>query len=293
MTIQFLNSVLAIILSLMMFGLGLAVSMDDFRALKRIPKSVVPALIAQVFILPLLAVFIVFAFDLKGQIAFGFVLLAATPGGVTAAIFSQFCSGRIALNVTLTAINTAVAFLTVPLAVTAAAYVYLPASGVTNVELTTRLLQTMGLLLGPVAIGMAIKANIPSLAARLLPIMKTVSILGLSLLVVVAFYSEREKILTYLWILLPAICCLAALSLLLGYGIGHVFDLSAAEKRSTTFELGIHNSGLSIYITSQLIGGWEAAVPSASYTIVSYLFSGFCVFIFLKSESFNRMRLAS
>jgi bile acid:Na+ symporter, BASS family len=293
MDIQLSNSLLAIILSLMMFGLGLAVSMDDFRALKRIPKSIVPALVAQICILPLLAVCIVYVFDLKGQIAFGFVLLAATPGGVTAAIFSQFCAGRIALNVTLTAINTAVAFFTVPLAVAAAAYIYLPTSGTTSVELTSRLMQTMGLLLGPVAIGMILNANMPRFASRLLPIMKTVSLLGLSLLVIVAFYSEREKILTYLWILLPAICCLALISLLLGYGIGRLFELSAAEKRSTTFELGIHNSGLSIYITSQLIGGWEAAVPSASYTIVSYFFSGFCVLIFLKSEAFNRVRLAS
>jgi bile acid:Na+ symporter, BASS family len=293
MGIQLSNSVLPVILSLMMFGLGLAISMDDFRALKRIPKSVVPALIAQICILPFLAVCIVFAFDLNGQTAFGFVLLAATPGGVTAAIFSQFCSGRIALNVTLTAINTVVAFFTVPLAVAAAAYAYLPASGTANVALTGRLLQTMGLLLGPIAIGMILKANAPRLAARLLPVMKTVSILGLSLLVIVAFYSEREKILTYLWILLPAICCLAVISLLLGYGIGQFFELSMAERRSTTFELGIHNSGLSIYITSQLIGGWEAAVPSATYTIVSYLFSAIFVFLFLKFDSVNRMRLVS
>jgi predicted Na+-dependent transporter len=83
------------------------------------------------------------------------------------------------------------------------------------------------------------------------------------------------------------------ISLLLGYGIGQFFELTVAERRSTTFELGIHNSGLSIYITSQLIGGWEAAVPSATYTIVSYLFSAIFVFLFLKFDSINRMRLVS
>jgi bile acid:Na+ symporter, BASS family len=293
MSIQLSNSVLAVILCLMMFGLGLSTAFNDFRELRRAPKSIFPVLVAQIIFLPVLAVAVATLFGLQGQLAFGFVLLAATPGGVTAAVYSQFCGGRVALNVALTSINTAIAFFTVPLVVTVAAHFYLTQVSDTPVDLTWRLLQTMALLLAPMAMGMLVKAKAPALAARLLPSLRGISVLGLAILVVVAFYSQREKILSYFWVLLPAVCVLAAMSFLLGSAVAKAFRLSEADRRASTFELGIHNSGLSIYITSQVIGGWEAAVPSATYTIVSYILAALFIFVFFRAKSIVNVGPAS
>ena len=106
---------LPIALAIIMFGLGLSLTSGDFRRVARTPRAVAVALGLQVLVLPAVAFGLVKAFDLDPLLAVGVMLLAASPGGTTANLFSHLFRGDVALNVTLTAINSVLAAVSIPL----------------------------------------------------------------------------------------------------------------------------------------------------------------------------------
>ena len=106
---------LPIALAIIMFGLGLSLTVADFRRVVRTPKAVAVALVLQVVVLPLVAFGLVTVFDLDPLLAVGVMLLAASPGGTTANLFSHLFRGDVALNITLTAINSVLAAFSIPI----------------------------------------------------------------------------------------------------------------------------------------------------------------------------------
>src|SRR5688500_12078451 len=106
---------LPVALALVMFGLGLSLTVGDFARVGRSPKAVLIALALQLLVLPALCFGLVLAFDLPPLLAVGMMLLAASPGGTTANLFSHLFRGDVALNITLTAVNSLIAVVTLPL----------------------------------------------------------------------------------------------------------------------------------------------------------------------------------
>jgi BASS family bile acid:Na+ symporter len=119
---------LPVALAIIMFGLGLSLTAEDFRRVARSPRAVAVALVLQVLVLPVIAFGLVQAFDVEPLLAVGVMLLAASPGGTTANLFSHLFRGDVALNVTLTAINSVLAAVSIPL-ITNLAISYFDASG--------------------------------------------------------------------------------------------------------------------------------------------------------------------
>ena len=108
---------LPIALGIIMFGLGLSLTVADFTRVVRYPKATIVALGCQILVLPALCLGLVLLFDLEPTLAVGMMLLAAAPGGTTANLFSHLARGDVALNVTLTAINSVLAVVTLPIVV--------------------------------------------------------------------------------------------------------------------------------------------------------------------------------
>ena len=106
---------LPVALAIIMFGLGLDLTVADFKRVGRAPKAVAVALACQVVLLPAICFGLVVLFDLPALLGIGMMLLAASPGGTTANLFSHLFRGDVALNITLTAINTVTAVVTLPL----------------------------------------------------------------------------------------------------------------------------------------------------------------------------------
>ena len=100
---------LPLALGIIMFGLGLSLTPDDFRRVAKAPKAVAIALACQLVLLPLICFGLVKALDLPPLLAVGMMLLAASPGGTTANLFSHLFRGDVALNVSLTAVNSVIA----------------------------------------------------------------------------------------------------------------------------------------------------------------------------------------
>ncbi|MEI7029328.1 bile acid:sodium symporter family protein [Streptomyces pratensis] len=260
---------LPIALAIIMFGLGLSLTTDDFRRVTRSPKAVVVALVLQVLVLPLVAFGLVKIFDLDPLLAVGVMLLAASPGGTTANLFSHLFRGDVALNITLTAINSVLAAITIPI-ITNLAIDHFDAEGDLGLQLG-KVVQVIAIVLIPVAVGMAVRRRSADFAARA---DRPVRIFSIAVLVIVsagALLGERENLADYMQQvgLVTGIFCLASLTL--GYAGARLLRLDKPQAIASSMEVGIHNTTVALTIALSVLDSTEVAIPSAVYSVLMYV----------------------
>jgi BASS family bile acid:Na+ symporter len=260
---------LPIALAIIMFGLGLSLTVGDFKRVARTPRAVVVALVTQVLILPAIAFGLVKLFDLDPLLAVGMMLLAASPGGTTANLFSHLFHGDVALNVTLTAINSVIAAFTIPL-ITNLAIAHFDAQGELGLQFA-KVVQVVAIVLVPVAIGMAVRQRSEEFAARADKPVRIFSIVVLVIVAVGALLGERENLADYLEQvgLLTAIFCLASLTI--GYLAAKAMRLDERQAIACSMEIGIHNTTIALTIALSVLDSTEVAIPAAVYSIAMYV----------------------
>jgi BASS family bile acid:Na+ symporter len=260
---------LPIALAIIMFGLGLSLTTDDFRRVTRTPKAVVVALVLQVLVLPLVAFGLVKVFDLDPLLAVGVMLLAASPGGTTANLFSHLFRGDVALNITLTAINSVLAAITIPV-ITNLAIDHFDAQGDLGLQLG-KVVQVIAVVLIPVGIGMVVRRRSADFAARSDRPVRIFSIAVLVIVSVGALLGERENLADYTQQvgLVTGIFCLASLTL--GYAGARLLRLDKRQAIASSMEVGIHNTTVALTIALSVLDSTEVAIPSAVYSILMYV----------------------
>ncbi|HEX6872798.1 MAG TPA: bile acid:sodium symporter family protein [Micromonosporaceae bacterium] len=263
---------LPVALAIVMLGLGLGLTVNDFRRVLQFPKAAIVALLCQIVLLPGACFGIVVAFDLAPELAVGMMLLAASPGGTTANLYSHLFGGHVALNVTLTAINSVLAVVTLPIVVNLSAAHFLSEGASIGLQFD-KVLQVFAIVLIPVAIGMAVRARVPGVADRLGRPVKIVSVVVLVAVIAGAVVKEREHILGYFVAVGLAVLAFNLLSLIVGYGAPRLAGVDRAAATATGFEIGIHNSTLAITIalSPALLNSSEMAIPAAVYGIVMFI----------------------
>ncbi|MGY1619931.1 bile acid:sodium symporter family protein [Geodermatophilus sp. SYSU D00691] len=257
-------------LALVMLGLGLSLTLADFARVGRQPRAVVIALALQLLVLPLLCFGLVLLFDLPPLLAVGLLLLAASPGGTTANLFSHLFRGDVALNITLTAVNSLIAVVTLPL-VTNLAIAYFDPDDAGSIGLQFgKTVQVFAIVLVPVAIGMLVRSRAPGFAERMDKPVRIVSAVVLALVIVGTIVAERENIAEYLGdVGLPALLfCL--LSLATGFFVPRALGVVHRQAIASAFEIGVHNSTLAITVAISVLGSVELAVPAAVYGVLMF-----------------------
>jgi BASS family bile acid:Na+ symporter len=164
--VNFVLASLPFALGIVMFGLGLGLSLEDFRRVGQHPKAVVAALLCQVVLLPVICFGVVLAFRLPAELAVGLILVAASPGGPTANLYSRLFGGNVALNITLTATNSVLVVVTLPIVVNLSADYFLAEGAAIGLQFD-KMLQVFTIVLVPVAIGMLVRAGAPRVTDRL------------------------------------------------------------------------------------------------------------------------------
>lgn len=259
---------LPIALAIIMFGLGLSLTPDDFRRVARSPKAVIVALVLQVLVLPAIAFGLVVAADLDPLLAVGVMLLAASPGGTTANLFSHLFRGDVALNVTLTAINSVLAAVSIPL-ITNLAINYFDADGELGLQFA-KVLQVIAIVLIPVGLGMLVRARAPQFAASADKPVRIFSIVVLAAVAIGAILGERDNIADYLadvGLVTGAFCLI---SLTLGYLVARGLRLGRPQSIATSMEVGIHNTTIALTIALSVLDNTEVAIPAAVYSVLMY-----------------------
>jgi len=274
---------LPIAIGIIMFGLGLHLAVDDFKRVARMPKPVLVGLMTQMLILPPIAFVICKLFQFPPELAVGMMLLAASPGGATANVFSHLAKGDVALNITLTALNSVLILVTLPLVVAWSMAYFMGAQAQIPAP-TQKVLEVAAIILLPVAIGMLMRAYTASFAARLEALVKPLSLLILLLLIVITVVREWALITTHALSIGGACLLLSSLSLLIGYGVARMLGLQRAQGIAISFEIGIHNTTLAIFIALSVLKMPALSVPAALYSLVMYFTAGLAACWFLRAQ---------
>lgn len=263
---------LPIALAIVMAGLGLELTLKDFARITKHPKAVIIALFCQLVLLVGIAFLICKLLALPPLLAVGLMLLAASPGGSTANLFSYLYKGDIALNISLTAINALVAALFLPFIVNFAILHFMNEGQHVGLQFS-KILQVFLIILVPVAIGMLVRHFAPHIAEKLNRPVRIFAIVFLLIIIAGAIFTERENLLAYLGQIGFATALFCAISLTVGYFVPRLFGISSYQARACAFEIGIHNSTLAMTIALTIMASTTIAMPAAVYSIFMYIFA--------------------
>lgn len=262
---------LPLALGIIMLGLGLSLTLADFTRVARYPKPVLVGLACQLLLLPVACFFIAKAFGLAPALAVGMMLLAASPGGTTANLYSHLAHGDVALNITLTAVSSVIAILTMPLIVNFSLAHFMTDDQALPLQFG-KVLQVFVIVLGPVAIGMALRRRFPAFAARMEKPVKIVSALFLLIIVLMAVIKDWQTVTTYAPVVGLAALCFNLLSLAVGYYVPRMLNLSRRQAVAIGMEIGIHNGTLAIALalSPALLNNSTMAIPAALYSVLMF-----------------------
>ena len=257
-------------LALVMFGLGLSLTAADFQRLLKHPKAVMLALGLQVIGLPLACYAIITAFGLPPVFAIGLMLLAASPGGISANLFSHLFGGNVAMNISLTAVNTLLSIVTLPL-IANWAIAHFAQSGQVVPMQTSKLLEVIAIVLIPVLLGMAVARKAPGFSNRMEKPVKIFSAVVLAVVTVLAIAKEWGSLSTTFVQIGPAVLLFNLVSLFAGYYLSRAAGLDKPLSTAICYEIGIHNSTLAIVVALSVLGSYQLALPAAVYSVVMYI----------------------
>ncbi len=267
-------------LALIMFGLGLSLAVEDFLRVVKMPKAVLIGLVAQTFLLTFVCAMICKLLALPPDLAIGMMLLAAAPGGASANVFSHLAHGDLALNITLTAINSVLALITLPVIVSLS-FAYFMATDQAVPPPFAKIIEVSLVVLLPVAAGMLVRARAFGVASRLEPWVRVISVVVLAAFSVLAIWKNSDALLEHAQLVGAACLVFNLLSMSLGYVLPRALGLSAAPAIAIAMEVGIHNAALAIYIAINVLGDGVYAIPAAVYSVVMFvtatLFTGWMV----------------
>jgi BASS family bile acid:Na+ symporter len=261
---EFAAVALPVALGIIMFGLGLDLTPADFMRIARQPRAASVALACQLLLLPALCFGLVLVFRLPPVLAVGMMLLAASPGGAAANLYSHLFRGDVALNISLTAINSVIAVVSLPLITNLAVTWFKPGDLTVGLQFG-KTMEVFIIVLVPVILGMTVRALRPEFARVMDRPVRITSIMILALVVGGAALSSHELLVANIARLGGIAIVFCVLSLALGYLLPLALRVATPQALASGFEVGIHNATLAIVIAQGVLNRPEMALPAAVY----------------------------
>ncbi len=262
---------LPIALGIVMLGLGLSLTIADFKRVLVYPRAVIVGLACQMLILPALCYGIAKGFGLPPELAVGLMLLAASPGGATANLFSHLAKGDVALNITLTAVNSILSLFTLPLIVNLSLEAFMGSGKVIPLQFD-KVVQVFIIVLAPVSIGMLIHWRSEATARRMDKPVRILSALVLLLVIVGAVLKERANLAEFFRQVGIAALAFNLVSMAVGFFVPLLVKVERRQAIAVGMEIGIHNGTLAIAIASSplLLNNSTMAIPPAIYSLIMF-----------------------
>jgi len=269
--------VMNISLAVIMFGVALELSMNDFRRLLKDPKPTLVGLFSQFVVLPLITFLLVLFFQPHPSMALGMFMVAACPGGNISNFFSLLAKGNAALSVSMTAVVTALAIIMTPFNFTLWASFYGPTSAILkDIHISLwEVFKIIGLILGvPLILGMAVRHFKENLADRIASWIKWFGIIFFAGFVLVAFAMNYENFLNYVHLVIIIVFFHNAFALTSGYGLASAFNLPLNDRKSIAIETGIQNSGLGLLLIFNFFDGLGGMALVAAWWGIWHVVTG-------------------
>jgi len=255
-------------LSIIMFAVGLRLSVRDFALLGEQPRAVLVGLSSQLLLLPLLGLLILSIWRLPPEFAVGLLLLAASPGGITSNLLTMLAGGDVALAVSVSAVSNVVAVFTLPLVVYGATTLFLGA----HAEVAIPFLPTAGGVLlttgVPLALAMLLRGWRPALADRLDGQLRRAAVAVFALIVLGAFWSQGPQMLAHGLEVGPAVLALNIGGMTLAQLSARLMRLDERRAVAIVLECGLQNAAMAIYVAAALLNSQAMVVPAILYALI-------------------------
>ncbi|WP_119067337.1 bile acid:sodium symporter family protein [Rubrobacter indicoceani] len=255
-----ITSYINILLGVVMFGMGLTLSLEDFARVFKRPKDIAVGVAAQFTVMPLVAFALAVGLDLPPELAVGVILLGCCPGGTASNVITYLARGDVALSVSLTSVSTVLAPLLTPLLMLLLAGRWLP------IDAGALFVSIVQVVLVPVILGVVVSTFLGGLVRNIRPALPLVSVSFIVIIVMGVVAASSENILTVGPLVLLLVVIHNTFGLALGYFLARLAGVGVAQRRAVSVEVGMQNSGLAAALATTYFGG-VAALPGAIFSV--------------------------
>jgi len=270
-------------LALIMLGLGLSLTIQEFLRVIKFPKDFIVGFICQMLVLPIIAFILIKLLNTPIELALGVMIVAAAPGGVTSNVMTKFANGDVALSISLTAIISLISIFSVP-------FIIFLSIDLLNIDYVSKEISMVGISLKmffvvtvPVILGMIIRHFAENFILKNILIIQRLSI-GLFSLVFIAIYIEEwNNIISFVTRAGLIALVLNIVMMIVGFYIAKFFATGVAQQRCISLECGLQNGTLAVFVATQLFDEMIYIVPTAAYALVMMITSIIFVFIVKKN----------
>lgn len=255
-----ITSYITILLGVIMFGMGMTLSMNDFKEVVKQPKSVAIGVAAQFIIMPLLAYVLAVIFQLPAEVAVGVILVGCCPGGTASNVITYLSRGNTALSVAITAVSTLLAPLLTPSLVLLFASQWLPVSA------GDLFLSIFQMVVIPITLGLIVKLIFKEKVAESVKALPLVSVISIVAIVAAVVGASKDRIAETGLLIFSIVILHNLLGLMIGYFLAKLLRLNEPDQRAISIEVGMQNSGLGAALAAAHFNP-IAAVPSAIFSV--------------------------
>ena len=265
-------------LIIIMFGLGLGLTVADFKRLTKYPGDFIVGFFGQVILLPIVAFILIHIISLPPELALGTMLIAAAPGGVMSNILTKFANGDVALSVTLTAIISLISVITVP-------FIIFNSAGFLNIEIGKEIsmlniaLKMFIAVTVPVALGMIVRALMSDFVISKTLLVQRLSLILFLIVFAAIWIEEWDKITSFIQRAGLIALVLNLTMIFLGYYLAKFLASGVAQRKCISLECGLQNGTLALFVGTQLFDNVVFMVPTAAYALI--MFSTATIFVLI------------
>ena len=272
-------------LALIMLGLGMSLTIQDFIRITKIPKDFLVGFICQLVLLPIIAFLLIKLLNTPPELAVGVMLIAAAPGGVTSNVLTKFAKGDVALSISLTAIISLISIVSVPFIVVNSINFFEIDNVLKDISMTGIALKMFFVVTVPVIIGMTIKHYAKNFVANRAIIIQRISVAAFVLVFIAIYIEEWNNIVSFVARAGLIAATLNITMMIIGFYVAKFFASGVAQQRCISLECGLQNGTLAAFVGTQIFDGSSMVfiVPAAAYALIMMITSIFFVFIIKKN----------
>ena len=268
-------------LAIIMFGLGLGLTVSNFTRVVKKPKDFIVGFISQVILLPIIALILISIITLPLEIAVGVMIIAAAPGGVTSNILTKFADGDVALSVSLTAVVSLLSILTVPFIVFNSAN-FLGLEITKEISMINIAVKMFFVVTVPVIFGMIVRSLMSDFIISKTLIIQRSSVILFLIVFISIWVEEWDRIISFITRAGLIALILNLTMIFAGYYIAKIFASGIPQRKCISLECGLQNGTLAVFVATQLFDEIVYMVPTAAYALVMFVTSIFFVLLVRK-----------
>ena len=264
----FYTQFVPIFLFTVMVAMGLSLTIADLEAVVRKPKALLTGLSAQMLALPAIGIGLGLLFKSPPIIAAGAIILTACPGGITSNAYVFASRADIALSIGLTAVASVITVFTVPLLTLLALNLHLDRSDIPTLPAGEMMWSLAKLTIVPVAMGMTFRRVRPELAIRMIEPLRVITLMALIVIVIIGTMNAWDTIVENLWTAGVLMTAINLTAMTVGYGLARAAKLPFPQLASITFEVGVQNLSMALFVAFTFLKSPELAIATLVYALI-------------------------